>query len=65
MYMQAALDHLQKQSVSISKEDEARLSPIVHGHFNVLGRYSFTLTEQVTKGQLRPLNQTSEDLEVP
>ncbi len=50
MYMQAAFTHLQTQTVSISEEDEARLTPIVHGLFNVLGRYSFTLTEQLTKG---------------
>ncbi len=65
MYMQAALAHLQEQSVEIREEDEARLSPLVHGHFNVLGRYSFTLTEQVTKGHLRPLNQPWGDMNVP
>lgn len=56
IYMQAALDHLQNQPGKIREEDEARLSPLVHGHLNVLGRYSFTLNEQVKNGQLRPLN---------
>jgi hypothetical protein len=56
IYMQAALDHLRQQSVDVKDEDEVRLSPLIHGHINVLGHYSFTLTEQVVKGQLRPFN---------
>jgi TnpA family transposase len=65
IYMQSAIDHLQQQSIAIREEDEARLSPLVHAHINVLGHYSFVLTEQVTKGQLRPLNQLSENFEKP
>ncbi len=63
--MQAALDHMRQQSMEIREEDEARLSPLVHGHINVLGHFSFTLAEQIMKGQLRPLNQTSVNLEEP
>ncbi len=59
IYMQAALDHLRLQSLEIRKEDEARLSPLVHGHINMLGQYSFTLADNVLKGELRPLNQPS------
>jgi hypothetical protein len=33
----------------------ARLSPLGSDHFNVLGRYDFHVTEEVLKGQLRPL----------
>jgi hypothetical protein len=54
--MQSAIDHLQG-SIEIKKEDEARLSPLGYGHINVLGHYSFVLTEQMAKGQLRPINQ--------
>lgn len=57
IYMQAALDHLRQQSIVINEEDEARLSPLVNGHVNMLGHYSFTLAETVMKGKLRPLNQ--------
>ena len=57
VYMQAALNHLQTQSAEVKEEDIARLSPLVHEHVNVLGRYSFALTEQIKNGQLRPLNQ--------
>jgi hypothetical protein len=51
--------------MEIREEDEARLSPLVHGHINVLGHFSFTLAEQIMKGQLRPLNQPSVNLEEP
>ncbi len=45
--MQAALDHLRAQGETLN--DEARLSPLCHGHINMLGHYSFTLAELVTK----------------
>lgn len=58
IYMQSALDHLQVSSET-REEDIARLSPLGHKHLNVLGHYSFTLSEQVEKGDLRPLNKHS------
>lgn len=60
IYMQAALDHLRNEGETINDEDEARLSPLKHAHINMLGHYTFTLAEQVTKGQLRPLKQPEE-----
>ena len=54
--MQLALDHLRKTS-KVRKEDEAKLSPLVYDHINVLGHYSFTLSEQIHDGNLRSLNQ--------
>ena len=65
IYIQAALDNLRKQSFEIKEEDEARLSPLVHGHINMLGHYSFILTENVLKGELRPLNRPSDILAIP
>jgi TnpA family transposase len=62
IYMQAALNHMRQQSMEIREEDEARLSPLVHGHLNVLGHFSFILAEQIMEGQLRPLNQISVNL---
>ncbi|MFP4817394.1 Tn3 family transposase [Providencia hangzhouensis] len=53
IYMQAALDHLRNEGETINEEEEARLSPLRHAHINMLGHYSFTLAEQVTKGQLK------------
>lgn len=60
IYMQAALDHLREQAVVIHEEDETRLSPLVYGHVNMLGHYSFTLADIVRRGKLRPLNQPGE-----
>jgi TnpA family transposase len=64
IYMQAALEHL-SHSIEINPEDEARLSPLLHRHINVLGHYSFTLAEQVINGHLRPLNFSTEDILIP
>ena len=60
IYMQSALDHLQG-SIEIKEEDVARLSPLGYRHLNVLGHYSFLLSESVTKEHLRPLNQPTKD----
>ncbi|HCD8742910.1 TPA: Tn3 family transposase, partial [Klebsiella pneumoniae] len=56
LYMQEALSHL--RSIGEGPEDEhiARLSPLMHGHINMLGHYTFTLPEDIMKGELRPLN---------
>ncbi|HAJ5562905.1 TPA: hypothetical protein HMW05_25945 [Escherichia coli] len=32
------------------------LSPLMHGHINMLGHYTFTLPEDILKGELRALN---------
>lgn len=57
IYMQAALTHLRDEGEVMNEEDEVRLSPLRHAHINMLGHYTFTLAEQVTKGQLRSLKQ--------
>jgi len=56
IYMESALDHLKNQSVTIDENFEQRLSPLLYQHINVLGHYSFTLSAQIEKGKLRPLN---------
>ena len=56
IYMQEAVGYLQS-SLEVKTEDEARLSPLLYGHINVLGHYSFTLTEGIKNGCLRPLNK--------
>ena len=45
--------------------DLARLSPLSHKHFNMLGRYHFAVPEEVLRGELRPLrdlNDADEEL---
>jgi len=63
IYMEESLKHLQDEFFEIREEDEARLSPLVHEHINVLGHYSFTLSDSVLKGGLRPLNKMDEYVE--
>jgi len=60
VYMHQALEHLRDEGCNVREEDEARLSPLEHGHFNFLGTYSFRLTEEVKSGQLRPLRSPEE-----
>ena len=55
--MESALNHLENQSVKMDDNLIQRLSPLLHQHINVLGHYSFTLSEQIEKGKLRPLNR--------
>jgi TnpA family transposase len=54
-YMDAALSHLRSQGLETTPEDMARLSPLADKHFNVLGRYPFTVTDAILRGELRPL----------
>jgi TnpA family transposase len=54
-YMDAALNQLKGQGFEPKPEDLARLSPLRSRHFNILGRYHFTVTDSVLKGEMRPL----------
>ena len=38
-YLDAAVDHLRSQGVEIEQADLSRLSPLIHGYINLLGRY--------------------------
>jgi TnpA family transposase len=60
IYMDAAIDELRREGFDVRDEDLSRLSPLSHGHLNVLGRYSFTLPETVARGELRPLRRPGE-----
>ena len=55
------LDHLRAQDIKIRPADLARLSPLIHKHIHVLGRYVFTLPEPIANGALRPINQDELD----
>jgi TnpA family transposase len=63
IYIEAALNQLRKEGYAVRDEDAARLSPLVHEHLNVLGRYSFSMPEAVAKGELRPLRNPAQDLD--
>lgn len=40
---------------------QLRLSPLLHEHINMLGRYSFSVPDAVAKGELRPLRKPASD----
>jgi len=54
-YLQQALEQHQAAAEPPEPGDVARLSPLLHEHINMLGRYDFTLPEGIAAGQLRPL----------
>jgi hypothetical protein len=58
--MDAALNHLRVTGTEVRKEDLARLSPLSHKHFNMLGRYHFAVPEDVLRGELRPLRDLND-----
>jgi TnpA family transposase len=60
-YMEAALNQLRADGFEVRDEDVARLSPLVHEHINMLGRYSFSVPDAVAKGELRPLRNPASD----
>ena len=55
IYMDMALDQLRAEGYEVLADDVARLSPLSFKHINMLGRYAFTLSDTVAKGELRPL----------
>ena len=61
LYINAILERLRKEGYPVTDEDAARLSPLIHDHANMLGRYSFTVPENVTRGELRPLRDPHEE----
>lgn len=60
VYMEAALNQLRQDGYPVRDDDVAWLSPLLHEHINMLGRYSFLLPEVVTNGELRPLRDPTE-----
>lgn len=53
-YIQVALDELRSIGHPVNDEDVARLTPLLHEHVSMLGKYDFTLSEDVAQGNLRP-----------
>jgi hypothetical protein len=52
---------LRADGFEVRDEDVARLSPLLHEHINMLGRYSFSVPDAVAKGELRPLRNPAGD----
>jgi hypothetical protein len=49
--------------MEIKTDDLERLSPLGNKHFNVLGRYHFSMTDAVLRGELRPLRDPEDRTE--
>ena len=62
LYMNQALEDMRARGMTVLPEDVERLSPLGYDHINLLGRYTFSLSEEVRQGALRPLREV-EDLE--
>lgn len=56
IYIEAVLSQLRREGYPVLEEDVARLSPLIHKHINMLGRYSFIMSDAVARGELRPLH---------
>jgi hypothetical protein len=66
IYVEAALNQLRLEGHQVWEADVARLSPLIHDHINMLGRYSFAMPETVARGELRPSgNKQSPAEELP
>jgi TnpA family transposase len=63
IYMEAALNQLRLEGYQVWEADVAKLSPLIHDHINMLGRYSFAMPETVARGELRPLRNPIADQE--
>lgn len=57
LYIEKAVKELRSRGMVVHDEDIARLSPLVHAHINMLGKYSFYLDDYVKNGELRPLRE--------
>ncbi len=65
IYIDAALNQLRNEGFQVVDEDVARLSPLGHEHINMLGRYAFTLPDNVARGELRPLRNPNQPADEP
>ncbi|MEI6628301.1 MAG: Tn3 family transposase, partial [Alphaproteobacteria bacterium] len=54
-YLQEAICFLKGTGIEVKDEDLARLSPLLHRHINMLGRYHFELPPELLQGQMRSL----------
>lgn len=54
-YISASLDWIREIGEDVKQDDVARISPMRHGHINVLGRYHFEMADDIAAGAMRPL----------
>lgn len=61
LYLDAALADMQQRGRVVDQADIERLSPLGYEHIRFHGNYSFTLSQEVSQGQLLPLRAWAED----
>jgi TnpA family transposase len=60
LYLEATINYLRDNGIPVRDEDIARLSPVIHDHLHVMGRYRFTVDPKVEAGQMRPILERDE-----
>ena len=60
LYMHRALEEMRGRGMQIVTEDIERLSPLGYDHINFLGRYTFSLSEEIRQGAFHPLRELEE-----
>jgi Tn3 transposase DDE domain len=60
LYMHRALEEMRGRGMKIAPEDVERLSPLDYDHINLLGRYTFSLSEEIRQGAFHPLRELEE-----
>jgi TnpA family transposase len=61
IYMEEVLKQLQRERFPVLESDKAHLSPLVHDHTNMNGKFVFLLPDAIAKGKLRPLRNPDDD----
>lgn len=51
---------MQGRGMKTLTEDVERLSPLGYDHINLLGRYSFSLSDEIRQGAFHPLRELEE-----
>jgi Tn3 transposase DDE domain len=58
--MHRALEEMRTRGMKIEPSDVERLSPLGYDHINLLGRYTFSLSEEIRQGAFHPLRELEE-----
>ncbi|MFA9396852.1 MAG: Tn3 family transposase [Clostridiaceae bacterium] len=62
-YMELAIENLRKSYECVYIDDIKRLSPLGYEHINIMGKYSFKVSEEIRKGMLRSLLTLETEIE--
>ncbi|MEO9031171.1 MAG: Tn3 family transposase [Ktedonobacteraceae bacterium] len=60
LYMNRSVEDMRTRGMTILPADLARLSPLGYDHVNLLGRYTFSLSDAIRQGAFHPLRELEE-----